>query len=145
MSFVKVSSGIPSLDKIIEGGFNQSDIILVAGQPGAGKTTLATQFLVEAAKDHGETGVYATFVESAAKLKRDMLKFNWDLTRLESERKIAVLDLIQVASQKSVATNLDIVMSAVKTLAANRLVIDSLTAMTTYSKAEKKPAASSPL
>ena len=33
----KVTSGIPSLDKIIEGGFNRGDVILVAGQPGARK------------------------------------------------------------------------------------------------------------
>ncbi len=134
----KLSSGIPSLDKIIEGGFTQGDVILVAGQPGSGKTTLATQFLFSGAVEHGETGVYATLVESASKLKRDMLQFNWDLTKLEGERKIAVLDLIQAASEKSVATNLDMIMSSVKILGAKRLVIDSLTSMTTYIKTKEE-------
>ncbi len=135
---VKVSSGIASLDNIIEGGFTPGDVILVAGQPGAGKTTLATQFLYNGATECGETGVYATFVESAAKIKLDMLKFNWDLAKLETERKITVLDLIQAASEKSVAVNLDVIMSAVKALQANRLVIDSLTAMTTYIKTKEE-------
>jgi circadian clock protein KaiC len=134
----KVPSGIPSLDKIIEGGFTQGDVILVAGQPGAGKTTFATQFLFNGATENAETGIYATFVESADKIKRDMLKFNWDIAKLEQEHKIAVLDLIQAASEKSVATNLDIIMSAVKTLGANRLVIDSLTSMTTYIKTKEE-------
>jgi circadian clock protein KaiC len=134
----KISSGISSLDKITEGGFTQDDVILVAGQPGAGKTTLATQFLFDGATKCDETGIYATFVESAYKIKRNMLRFNWDLSKLEGERKIAILDLIQAASEKSVATNLDIIMSAVKALGAKRLVIDSLTSMTMYVKTKEE-------
>lgn len=134
----RVPSGIASLDNIIEGGFTQGDVILVAGQPGAGKTTLAMQFLFNGATECGETGVYATFVESAAKLKLDMLKFNWDLAKLEKEHNITVLDLMQAASERSVAVNLDVIMSAVKALQANRLVIDSLTSMTTYIKTKEE-------
>lgn len=135
---IKVSSGIPSLDKIIEGGFNQGDVVLIAGQPGAGKTTLATQFLFNGAIVCDEKGVYVTFVENANKIKRDMLKFNWDLARLENEHKIDVLDLIEAASERSVAANLDVIMSAVKTLGAKRLVIDSLTSMTAYVKTKEE-------
>ncbi len=134
----KIPSGIASLDKIIEGGFNQGDVILVAGQPGAGKTTLATQFLFNGAKACGEKGVYVTFVESASKIRRDMLKFNWDLAMLEKEQKIGILDLVEAASERSVAANLDMIMSAVKTLEAKRLVIDSLTSMTAYIKTKEE-------
>jgi circadian clock protein KaiC len=134
----KISSGIPSLDKITEGGFTQGHVILVAGQPGAGKTTFATQFLFNGATERNETGIYATFVESADKIKRNMLRFNWDLSKLEEERKIAVLDLIQAANEKSVAANLDVIISAVKALGAKRLVIDSLTSMTTYIKTKEE-------
>lgn len=134
----KVTSGIPSLDRIIEGGFNQGDVILIAGQPGAGKTTFATQFLIGGGGSCGEKGVYATFVEGAEKIRRDMLKFNWDLARAESERRLCVFDLIESASERSVAANLDMIMSAVKTLEAKRLVIDSLTSMTAYIKTKEE-------
>lgn len=134
----KISSGITSLDKITEGGFNQGDVILIAGQPGAGKTTLATQFLFNGATAYDEKGVYVTFVESASKIKRDMLKFNWDMTRLEKENKIIILDLIEAASERSVAANLDMIMSAVKTLEAKRLVVDSLTSMMAYIKTKEE-------
>lgn len=134
----KITSGIPSLDKIIEGGFNQGDVILIAGQPGAGKTTLATQFLFNGITVCGDRGVYVTFVESADKIRRDMLKFNWDLSKVESEHKLWVLDLIESASERSVAANLDMIMSAVKTLEAKRLVIDSLTSMTAYIKTKEE-------
>ena len=105
--------------------------------PGSGKTTLATQYLFNGAVQYGERGVYATFVEGADKIKRDMLKFNWDLAKLEEEHKIVILDLVQ-AKRKSVAANLDIIMTAVKILGANRLVIDSLTSMTAYIKTKEE-------
>ncbi len=132
MSRQVVSSGIPSLDKIIDGGFNEGDTILVAGQPGAGKSTLGVQFLYKGAVQHNQNGVYATFVESGSKLKRDMLRFDWDLEGLEKEKKVSILDMVQTVSERGVYLNLDVMMNAVKELGAKRLVIDSLSALTTY-------------
>jgi len=129
-----ISSGISSLDKIIEGGFNEGDTLLVAGHPGAGKSTLGVQFTYNGATQYSQASVYATFVESASKLKRNMLRFNWDLGKLEQERKVSVLDLIQTISEEGVEANLEAIMNAIKALDAKRLVIDSLSAMMTYIK-----------
>ena len=96
------------------------------------------QFLFNGEAACGDKGVYATFVESADKIKRDMLKFNWDLARAENEEKLSVFDLIESASEKSVSANLDIIMSAVKALQAKRLVIDSLTSMTAYIRTKEE-------
>ncbi len=81
----RVPTGIPSLDKIIEGGLRRGDCIIVAGQPGTGKTTLGLQFLYHGATRCGENGVYASVIESSEKLKRNGLRFGWDLNRLENE------------------------------------------------------------
>lgn len=128
------------MDKIVEGGFHEGDVIVVAGQPGAGKSTLGVQFLYNGATQYNQAGVYATFIESAGKLKRDMAKFNWDLAKLEQERKAIVLDLIQTIGEKGVEANLEAIMTAIKDLGAKRLVIDSLSAMITYieTKAEAR-------
>jgi len=136
----RVPTGIPSLDKIIDGGFNEGDTILVAGQPGAGKSTLAVQFIYNGAVKYDCAGVYVTFVESANKLKRDMLSFNWNLVKLEKQRKVAVLDLIQAVGQECISANFQAILTAVNALGAKRLVIDSFSAMTTYvdTKAEAR-------
>ncbi len=67
----RVQTGIPSLDKLIEGGLVRGDTTIVAGQPGTGKTTLGLQFLVHGAVKCGENGVYASVIESGEKLKRN--------------------------------------------------------------------------
>jgi circadian clock protein KaiC len=127
-----LSSGIPSLDKIIDGGFNEGDVVLVAGQPGAGKSTLGVQFIYSGASLHNQAGIYASFVESAAKLKRDMLRFGWDLDELEKGGKLSVIDLVQAASERGVEANLAELISRVTKIGAKRLVVDSLSAIMTY-------------
>ncbi len=43
----RMATGIEGLDDILQGGFPANRIYLVEGEPGAGKTTLALQFLLE--------------------------------------------------------------------------------------------------
>lgn len=134
----KVSTGIPSLDKMLEGGFNRGDTILVAGQPGAGKTTLGLQFLYSGATKYGENGVYVTFVESVKKLKRDALKIGWDFEKLR--KKVNFLDLMQATGAKGLEANFAVMMTEIELADSKRIVIDSLSAMTTYieTKAEAR-------
>lgn len=136
----KVLTGIQSLDKILGGGFNRGDTILVAGQPGAGKTTLGFQFLHNGATKYGENGIYISFVESVDKLKRDALKFGWDFDKLTKEKKFRFLDLIQAMGEKGVEANFAFMMNEIEMLGAKRVVIDSLSAMTAYieSKADAR-------
>lgn len=61
-------SGITGLDDVLQGGFPRGRLYLVQGNPGAGKTTLALQFLLEGAAA-GETGLYITLSETREELE----------------------------------------------------------------------------
>ena len=41
-----VESGVPGLDRVLMGGFLREGFYLVQGDPGAGKTTLALQYIL---------------------------------------------------------------------------------------------------
>ncbi len=123
----RVKSGVEGLDKLMEGGFPKGDTILLAGNTGSGKTIFSTQFICEGATKHGEKGVYATFEEDAKTLKRNMLRFGYDLEKLERKGLIRVLDL-EAIKGSGLSANIEFILSAVREMNAKRLVIDSLTA-----------------
>lgn len=126
----RAQTGVPSLDKLIEGGLVKGDTTIVAGQPGTGKTTLGLQFLVHGAAKCGENGVYASVIESGEKLKRNARRFGWDLDLLEKEGKLQLVSL-QSTMKAGVSTALETVLEALHTVNAKRLVFDSLSALMT--------------
>ncbi len=63
-----VGTGIVGLDTILEGGLTANRLYLLEGLPGAGKTTMAMQFLREGV-DRGETVLYVTLSETEAELR----------------------------------------------------------------------------
>jgi circadian clock protein KaiC len=74
----KMSTGLAPLDAILDGGYRRASCILVAGQPGAGKTILASTF-ADAACRRGERVLYATYEESAAALAGNVASAGLDL------------------------------------------------------------------
>ncbi len=64
----RISSGCSGLDEILEGGFPKGHFYLLEGNPGAGKTTLALQFMI-AGVQAGQKVLYVTLSES----RRDLL------------------------------------------------------------------------
>jgi circadian clock protein KaiC len=63
----RVSTGCSGLDNILSGGFPAGRIYLIEGDPGAGKTTLAMQFLRDGVSK-GKRALYITLSESRADL-----------------------------------------------------------------------------
>lgn len=74
-----LSTGVPGLDDVLGGGLTPSRLYLVEGSPGAGKTTLALQFLMDGVR-HGESVLYVTLSETAEELQGVAHSHGWDLT-----------------------------------------------------------------
>ena len=123
----RVPTGIDGLDTLIEGGFPRGDVILVAGGTGSGKTIFSTQFIYNGATQYGEKGVYATFEEDSKTLKRNMLRFGFDLEKLEQEGAIKVIDL-ETLKGGGLSANIEYILGTLNKINGKRLVIDSLTA-----------------
>lgn len=86
-----ISTGINDLDNMLGGeGFYQGSAILVAGQAGTGKTTLAAQFAVAAATA-GHKCVYFSFEESHQQLYRNMASVGVDLAQAVEAHGLSIL------------------------------------------------------
>ncbi|WP_159834736.1 ATPase domain-containing protein [Burkholderia sp. 8Y] len=76
----RVHSGIEGIDDILGGGLTPHRMYLIEGAPGAGKTTLALQFLLKGA-ELGEPGLYITLSETRAELVAVAESHGWNTDR----------------------------------------------------------------
>lgn len=74
----RISSGVPRLDAMLGGGYFRASCILLAGEPGAGKTLLASTFVREVCC-RGEKVLYLSFEESPEALINNIKSAGIDL------------------------------------------------------------------
>ncbi len=126
MKVDRISSGIPGLDKLIDGGFKAGSINLVCGGAGSGKTTFAMQFLLDGLKD-GEPGIYITFEERREKLYDDLLEFGWDMEQYEKAGIFKFLEYTPEQIKHVLVEGGGTIDAIITQMGAKRLVIDSIT------------------
>jgi len=127
------TSGIAGLDNILRGGFPRDCMLLIAGTPGTGKTTLAIQFLLEGI-ERGETCLYVTLSETRAEIEKVATSHGWDLSKLHitelvpSERNLSADSLLTVfnPSELELGETTEALIEAANKYRPQRLVIDSL-------------------
>lgn len=78
----RCTMGIAGLDDVLHGGLIANRLYLLDGNPGAGKTTLALQFLLEGVRI-GERCLYVTLSETRAELLAGAQSHGWSLDGLE--------------------------------------------------------------
>ena len=81
-------TGIPGLDEVLAGGLTSGRLYLIEGAPGAGKTTLALQYLLEGAR-LGQSVLYVALSESEEELKEIAASHGWSLDGLHVRQLIA--------------------------------------------------------
>ena len=135
MKVKRISTGIPGLDKLINGGFKERSINLVAGGAGSGKTIFAIQFLMEGLRN-GEPGIYITFEEKKEKLYSDMLAFGWDLKKYEKKGAFVFLEYTPEQVKRVLVEGGGTIDTIITKIKAKRLVIDSITSFALLYKDE---------
>src|SRR5688572_14694204 len=73
-----VGTGVEGLDHVLHGGLVPYRLYLVEGDPGSGKTTLATQFLLDGVR-LGQPCLYVTLSESDEELRASAASHGWSL------------------------------------------------------------------
>jgi circadian clock protein KaiC len=132
----KLPTGIASFDVIAKGGLPQNRTTLLSGTAGSGKTVFAVQFLAAGIRDADERGVFVTFEESAADIRKNMRSFGWDLESWEQTGRLAFVDASPDPGVEVIESGpfdlgalLARVENAVRKVNAKRVSVDSLGAM----------------
>jgi circadian clock protein KaiC len=121
-----LSTGILGLDHLLQGGIPQGYSVMVSGFSGAGKTTLALQFLLEGVKA-GEKGLLFYFEYSRHYLDTIIHRLGWDLGSLEDQGLLTIISIPQ--PQIRLEEQLEQIREAIQTLKPKRFVIDSFSVL----------------
>lgn len=129
----RVSTGSAGLDDILSGGLDANRMYLYEGRPGAGKTTIALQFLLEGAR-RGERVLYITLSETQRELRLVAKRHGWSLdgidifelvppeTTLDPARELTILH----PAEMELSETTKLVFDKVTELNPSRVVFDSL-------------------
>ena len=109
---IRVSTNISEFDRILGGGLVQGSIVLIAGDPGIGKSTILLQTSGELAKQ-GQKILYVSAEESSGQLK------------LRANRLGVDNDNLYIYPQ----TNLENIKKQIEDLQPNTVIIDSIQAI----------------
>jgi circadian clock protein KaiC len=127
LTIERISTGIPVLDTLIEGGIPRGFTVLVAGNPGTGKTILTSHFLFDGLLK-GESALYVSFSESKIQFYQNFERFGMNFEDFEAENKFAYLDFASV-TKEGITDALEEVLNVGRNIGARRVVIDSFSAI----------------
>jgi KaiC/GvpD/RAD55 family RecA-like ATPase len=140
---MRIKTGIPGMDEILNGGIPERNVVLLSGGPGTGKTIFGQQFLWYGLQN-GELGIYVALEEHPVQIRQNMATFGWNVKSFKEEGKFALVDAFTAGIGKSkeyekyivqdltdVRELMDVLRIAIKDLNAKRVVVDSVTTLTT--------------
>jgi circadian clock protein KaiC len=127
-----VDTGIAGLNEILRGGLPASNLYMLQGAPGSGKTTAALQFL-RAGVDAGESCMYVTLSQTAAELEAIAASHGWTLDGIRVEE-MSTSESLNEADDQSIFLTADLrldetrkaIEAAIEEHKPRRLVYDSL-------------------
>jgi len=122
----KIKSGIYGLNGILDGGLNRNSTTVVIGGSGAGKTTMATQF-IRRGLEKGQEAIFISLDENKEQIIKEAVEMGWGeiLNYLEDE-KLVFIDASGREFSKFINSELPAFVKEWKG-ANSRIVIDPLT------------------
>lgn len=98
---MRVSSGVPGFDQLIQGGLLTDRLYVISGPPGSGKTTFCSHFITQGAKQ-GESCLYVTMHETKEELVQDMSGFEFGFDRAVQSDAVQFLNLVTEAGKRAI-------------------------------------------
>lgn len=119
----RIPTGIEGFDAMMQGGFPNGSVTLVAGGSGVGKTLTGLHFITEGVRLK-EPGVYVSFQETPGHLNALGKGFGWNLDEMQQTKLLKLLYTSPV--EMSVDQHTMVIKNCINDIGAKRVVIDSL-------------------
>jgi circadian clock protein KaiC len=121
-----VRTGIFGLDELLFGGIPRTNVILVEGTTGSGKTLLGTEFIYRGITQFDEPGIIVVFESSPDKLMRDAAAFGWDLAELQAQKKLQIVFTSPQVLEQELRSADSLLLETAAEIGAQRIFIDGI-------------------
>jgi circadian clock protein KaiC len=122
----KLPTGVPGLDEVLGGGFPEFSFNLIAGGPGAGKTTLGHQLMFANASQERKAVYFSIIGEPPIKMLRYQQQYDFfDPTKV-GDRSVRFIHLGKEALEGGIRQVLDAILEEIERSTPKLIVIDSL-------------------
>ena len=124
----RISTGVPGLDSLIEGGIPKGNTAMIAGNPGTGKTILCSHFVYYGLTTQDENALYISFSESKTQFYANTERFGMDFEKFERQNKFTFMALASF-TKDGMQDTLAEILSTIRDTKAKRVVLDSFSAI----------------
>jgi circadian clock protein KaiC len=121
-----IRTGISGLDAILLGGIPRTNVILVEGGTGTGKTLLGVEFVYRGIVEFNEPGIIVVFEVSPDKLIRDAAAFGWDLATLQAQKKLQIVFTSPQVLDQELRSPDSLLLETAAEMGAQRIFIDGV-------------------
>lgn len=123
----RMPTGIPGLDRLLEGGIVRGNSLLIEGPPGSGKTTFGVRMIAEGVRQHDEPGLIISFEEFPRQIYEEAWTQGVDLEELEATGKLRIVWTPPQRVLDSFNGRNDLIDDLVKQMGVRRILVDSVT------------------
>jgi archaellum biogenesis ATPase FlaH len=124
----RLTTGVPTLDDILHGGFPVGSLNIITGGPGAGKSTLALQILFHQASLQKKNVYFTSILEPSVKFLRYMQQFEFFDPKVVGKT-LFLSDLSGPALSEGLEKTIDILKRVIEEREPAIIAIDSFKAL----------------
>jgi len=123
---VVTKTGIKGLDSVLLGGIPRTNVILVKGATGSGKTLMGIEFIYRGITQFNEPGLIVVFETNPDKLIRDAAGFGWNLEELQREKKLQIIFTSPQVFDQELRSPDSLLMETANEMGAQRIFVDGV-------------------
>jgi len=121
-----IKTGISGLDSILLGGIPRTNIILVQGATGTGKTLMGVEFIYRGIISSNEPGLILVFETAPDKLIRDAAGFGWNLDELQTRKKLQIIFTSPEVFDQELRFPDSLLLETAREMGARRIFVDGI-------------------
>jgi circadian clock protein KaiC len=121
-----IKTGINGLDDILLGGIPRTNVVLLQGVTGSGKTLMGLEFIYNGIVQYNEPGIIVVFETSPNKLVRDAAGFGWNLDELQDQKKLQIVFTTPQVFDQELRSADSLLLETANEMGAQRIFVDGI-------------------